>query len=97
MYRLQDPLLRFVSNPLLQHLLLDNHHVKHLEPGVEALPGLGAGEDDAPLLLPAELLQGERGHHLPLIERHREVLLVGHDEQRGGVLLVLGPESAMEL
>ena len=51
------PLLGFVSRPFLLHLPLADHDVKHLQPGVEPLARLAAGEDDAPLVVPAQLSQ----------------------------------------
>ena len=90
-----SPLLGFVSRSFLLHLPLADHHVEHLQPGVEPLARLAAGEDDAPLVVPAQLPQGERAHHLPLVEGHRQVLLVGHDEQWGVRLLVLEGESSV--
>ena len=92
-----SPLLGFVSRSFLLHLPLADHHVEHLQPGVEPLARLAAGEDDAPLVVPAQLPQGERAHHLPLVEGHRQVLLVGHDEEGGDALLVLEAQSPVQL
>ena len=91
------PLLSFVPRPFLLHLPLADHHVQHLQPGVEPLARLPAGEDDAPLEVPAELPERERRHHLPLVQSHREVLLVGHDQQRGVALMLLEGQSSVEL
>ena len=90
-------LLGFVSYSLLHHLCLHDHHVEHLQASVEPLARLGTGDHNAPLLLPAELPQVEGVHHLPLIEGHRQVLLVGHDEEGGDALLVLEAQSPVQL
>ena len=84
--------------------------MQHLQPGVEALARLGAGQHNPPLLLPPQLPEtdnddvaqkrysspeSEGGHHLPLIESHREVLLVGHDQQGRVIFLLLEEKSIL--
>ena len=91
--------------------------MQHLQPGVEALARLGAGQHNPPLLLPPELPvqtimmtmmmwrqagmneycspESEGGDHLPLIESHREVLLVGHDQQGRVTFLLLEEKSIL--
>ena len=44
----------FVPHSLLPHLLLHDHHVQHLQPGVQTLARLGAGQHNPPLLLPPQ-------------------------------------------
>ena len=67
------PLLGFVSRPFFLHLPLHDHHVKHLQTGVEALARLAAGEDDAPLMVPPELSESQRGDDLSLSQSHGQV------------------------
>ena len=54
-----ERLLCFVPHSLLPHLLLHDHHVQHLQPGVQALARLGAGQHNPPLLLPSQLPETE--------------------------------------
>ena len=92
-----SPLLGFVSRPFLLHLPLHDHHVEHLQTGVEALAHLAAGEDDAPLMVPPELFECQRGDDLSLSQSHGQVLFVSHDQQWRVALLVLEGESSVQL
>ena len=88
-------LFRFVSQSFLLHLFLHDHHVEHLEASVKTLAGLGTGEDDAPLLVSPKLSERQGVDHLPLVESHGEVLLVGHDQQWCVILFLLITKSSM--